>query len=88
MFCVVSISYGLPPAARPHRSGADHTVCEYLIPLLCGAILPRPLIKLHIARYAHKVAFNMPRQRISLLTKCENTQPESSLSILSGITGQ
>lgn len=69
-------------------SAALFTSCRpTLIALLCGAILLRPLVELHIARHADKVAFHMPRQRISLLTKCENTQPESSLPVRCALHG-
>jgi len=42
---------------------------------------------LHIARHADKVAFPVVGQRVSLLTKSNDTQPEGSLSVISRITG-
>ncbi|CEL87246.1 exported hypothetical protein [Klebsiella variicola] len=73
--------------AWAYRSGTEHTVRNYLIALLSSTILPRPLIELHIARHADKVAFPVVGQRVSLLTKSNDTQPEGSLSVISRITG-
>lgn len=75
-------------AAGSYRSGADHAVGQYLIPLLGAAILPRPLIDLHIGRHTDKAAFTVFGQSISLLTKGNDAQPEGSLSVICRITGQ
>ena len=71
--------------AGAYRSGADHTVCQYLIALLGTAILPRPLVKLHIARHTHEIAFLVFGQRIGLLPKGNDAQPEGSLPVRCGI---
>ncbi|SLW33801.1 Uncharacterised protein [Klebsiella pneumoniae] len=70
------------------RSGAEYTVRNNLITLLHTTILTSPLIELHIARHADKVAFMVFGQRVSLLTKGNHAQPESSLSVICRITGQ
>jgi hypothetical protein len=82
-------SLSLLPALPPGRTVlALSTVRNDLIALLCTAILTSPLIELHIARHADKVAFTVFGQRISLLTKGNDAQPESSLSVICRITGQ
>ncbi|SLY62821.1 Uncharacterised protein [Klebsiella variicola] len=71
-----------------YRPGAEYTVRNDLIALLCTAILTSLLIDLHITRHADKVSFMVFGQRIGLLTKGNDTQPESNLSVICRITGK
>ncbi|VGI01041.1 Uncharacterised protein [Klebsiella pneumoniae] len=58
-----------------YRSGAEYTVRNDLIALLCTAILTSPLIDLHITRHADKVSFMVFSQRVSLLTVSVQREP-------------
>ncbi|SWF46699.1 Uncharacterised protein [Klebsiella pneumoniae] len=91
----VSPSYGISSlslltcyTAWACRSGTEYTVRNDLIALLCTAILTSPLIDLHITRHADKVSFMVFSQRVSLLTKGNHAQPESSLPVICRITRQ
>lgn len=50
--------------SRSHRSGAEYTVRNDLITLLCTAILTSPLVELHITRHTDQVAFTVFDHRI------------------------
>ncbi|SBH24490.1 Uncharacterised protein [Klebsiella pneumoniae] len=91
----VSPSYGISSlslltcyTAWACRSGTEYTVRNNLIALLCISILTSPLIELHIARHTDKVAFTVFGQRICLLPKGNDSQPEGSLPVPCRITRQ
>lgn len=54
------------------RTGTDYAVGNNLITLPRFPVLSGPLADLHVTRHADKVAFFMSRQRVSLLTKCQD----------------